>query len=389
MTVRPPVDELGAFVVGPRRLAVGALGGPLAGVRVAVKDVFDVAGTVTGAGNPTFARDRAPADHHAAAVEGLLAAGATVIGRTVTDELAYSLAGRNPFHGAPRNPAAPGHLTGGSSSGSAAAVAGGASDLGLGTDTGGSIRLPASWCGLWGWRPTHGAVDTAGLVPLAPSFDTVGLLAADPELLRRGAEVLLDASTDDDRPLQLRWWDDALDAVDDPLRRALADAVERAAVGRPDHVRLGLDPSDAAAIFRVLQGREAWATHGPWIDAVGPELGPDVAERFRVASRLTADDEAAARPVRETWRDALVAAADGTVLLQPAAPGPAPPVDVAEDELDAVRGRVLALTSPAGLAGLPVVVVPAGTVDGRPVGLALVGAPGTDRRLLRLAARFR
>ncbi len=185
MSVAIPVDTVGAFVGAPSELVAGAPGGPLDGVRLAVKDMFDVAGTVTGAGNPTFAAGRAPATTSATAVQRLVAAGATVVGKTITDELAYSLSGTNVHFGTPRNVRAPGHVPGGSSAGSAAAVAAGLVELALGTDTGGSIRVPASYCGIFGWRPTHGAVDIAGVLPLAPSFDTVGLLAADPTVLAR------------------------------------------------------------------------------------------------------------------------------------------------------------------------------------------------------------
>jgi amidase len=327
-------------------------------VTLAVKDVIDVAGTVTGAGNPTYAARQAPAVRSAAAVEALVAAGAAVVGKTVTDELAYSLSGTNVHHGTPRNPAAPGRIPGGSSAGSAAAVAAGLCDLALGTDTGGSIRVPASYCGIVGWRPTHGAVATDGIVHLARSFDTVGLLARSPALLATAAAVLL--------------------APDAPNAPAVSDQVDMAT--------LELDLDRCVGAFRVLQGFEAWREHGAWITDARPELGPGIAARFAAASRVTADEAAAAQEVRDQVRRAVTAAtADGRVLVGPAAGGAAPRIDEPASGRDATRLQTLRTTCVAGLAGAPVVVLPLDHDHGLPLGVACMGAPGTDRALLAWA----
>lgn len=384
--VEVPGDPVGAFVGEPSLLAEGETGGPLAGVRVAVKDAFDVAGTVTGAGNPTFGAGRAPASAHAAAVQRLVDAGASVVGKAVMDELAYSLAGSNVHFGAPVNTAAPGHLAGGSSSGSAAAVAAKLVELGLGTDTGGSIRVPASNCGLYGWRPTHGAVDITGVVPLAPSFDTVALLAADPTVLRAAAEALLEPATPVDpansRQHRVVGWGEAFDAVRADVRAAVGVAVPGL-----DEVTTGLDLLAAAEAFRVLQAREAWAAHGDWIRSAHPAFAPDVAARFEAASQVTDDQVAAARAVQAEVVAALDSAlGDGTVLVLPAAGGPAPAVGASSEELQAFRLATMALTSPIGLAGLPVVVTPGPMVGGVPIGVALVGRRGSDRDLLARAS---
>jgi len=392
--IEVPVDRVGAFLGAPALLATGAPDGPLAGVRLAVKDVIDVAGQVTGAGNPAFAAGRAPATVHAASVQRLLDAGASVVGKTVLDELAYSLDGRNLHHGTPVNVAAPGHLAGGSSSGSAAAVAAGEADLGLATDTGGSIRVPASYCGLFGWRPTHGSVDVTGVVPLAPSFDTVGLLARDPHRLRLGVRALLGGSPGAAESARSAWsvrlvlWAEAFDAVDRPVRRGVVGALTHLTeTTAPAGVEVGLDLGEAADAFRVLQGREAWEAHGDWILAVMPDFAPDIAGRFVAASQVTDAEVAVARSVRTRWRDRLgQISADGTVLVLPAAAGPAPTIDAEPSVLADARLRTMALTSPAGLAGLPVVVVPGGAIDGLPIGLAFVGAAGTDLALLDLVA---
>src|SRR5580765_6440612 len=170
----------------------GAQVGPLAGTTFVAKDVLDVIGTRTGAGNPALRAAAAPATRSAEAVRRLLAAGSRLVGKARTDELAFSMAGRNELDGTPMNPAAPGRLTAGSSSGPAAAVAGHLADIGLGTDTGGSIRVPAAHCGLVGLRPTHGRVSSEGVFPLAPSFDTVGWLTRSADLAELVGSVLLD-----------------------------------------------------------------------------------------------------------------------------------------------------------------------------------------------------
>ncbi len=394
-----PDDTVSAFVGDPEVLAVGASDRPLAGATLVVKDVIDVAGRVTGAGNPDLAASREPADRSAPVVDALVDAGATVVGKTVTDELAYSLGGDNVHFPPPVNVAAPGRTTGGSSSGSAAAVAAGLADLGLGTDTGGSIRVPASYCGIVGWRPTHGAVSAVGVTPLAPSFDTVGLLAWSATVLRAAAEAVLApaqraaASPGDAAEARLVLAAEMLDVVDEAVADAVVDGV-RSLVGRDlDRLVLGVDMDECLATFRTLQSAEAWAQHGDWITAARPRLGPATAYRFDVASSITADQVAGAQPVRDRVRRAVEdATRDGVVLVAPAAAGPAPLPGVHSEESEAVRADTLRLTSVAGLAGAPVVVVPgARVVEGGatfPLGIALMGAPGSDLALLDLAERI-
>ena len=381
-----PVDIAHAFVGAPHVLARGADEGTLAGTTMAVKDVFDVRGTVTGAGNPTFADDRPPASAHAEAVARLVAAGASVIGKTITDELAYSLSGTNVHFGTPINVAAPDRIPGGSSAGSVAAVAAGLCDLGLGTDTGGSIRVPASYCGVIGWRPTHGAVSARGVVPLAPSFDTVGLLARDIDHLRRAADVLLEPTSN---PVAVAGAQPVTELL------ALATPAGRASVvatiatwGAERPVTLDVDLTLAVDTFRTLQGAEAWARHGAWISRVHPAMGPGITERFAIASRVTpaqVDDAAAARAsIRQLVERAT---GGGRVLLGPAAPGAAPRLHDDATDRAAIRTATLQLTCLAGLAGAPVVVLPVASDGGLPLGVACLGHPGSDRELLAWAAQ--
>jgi amidase len=381
-----PIDHVGAFVGDPRVLRTGAPDGPLAGATLGVKDLFDLAGLVTGAGNPAYAATHERARRDAVAVTRLVDAGATVVGKTVTDELAWSLAGVNRHHGAPRNVAAPGRRAGGSSSGSAAAVAAALVDLGLGTDTGGSIRVPASHCGIFGWRPTHGAVPSEGVVPLAPSFDTVGLLSRDPRLLRLGAEALLGTrATMQPLPGTIRGIAEAWAVVDDELRDGL-----RGLTGG-EATPIGIDLTAGAEAFRTLQGWQVWREHGRWFQTTTPDMAADIAARFHSAARITADDAQRARAVADHFaRQVHAATASGDVLVCTAAPGPAPLLVQTDDESAAWRARALELTSIAGLAGAPVVVAPLLEQDGLPVGAAFLGPPGSDLALTDLVAdRFR
>ena len=172
-------DDINAFVPGPRVHIDGRAGGPLSGLTFAAKDLFDVAGHPTGGGNPDWAKYNPIPTRHSWAVQRLLDAGATLVGKTITDEVSLGIVGENAFYGTPVNVRAPGRVPGGSSSGSAAAVAAGLCDTAIGTDTGGSVRVPSSFCGLYGIRPTHGRIDVSGMLPQAPSSDTTGWFARD------------------------------------------------------------------------------------------------------------------------------------------------------------------------------------------------------------------
>lgn len=392
-----PRDPFGALVSGrPAGAPRHAPAGPLAGLSFVAKDLFDVAGLPTGAGCPEWAATHPVPKRSASAVTRLLDAGAELCGKTVTDELAYSLSGTDSRQGAPINPACSDRVPGGSSSGSAVAVASGLADLALGTDTGGSVRAPASYCGILGLRPTHGRIAADGVVPLAPSFDTVGLFARDVGILARAAHVLLDgAPAADHEPAELLVAADAFAGTDPRTAAALAPAVEAAAgcFGRASReVELAPPSDDLAACFaafRAIQGREAWKAQGEWITHLSPALGPNVAERLASAATVSAEEAEEADVVRARAREHLLATlGGGGVLCLPATADPPPPRDLPADEVQGIRTRSLRLLSPAGLAGAPTLVLPAAEVDGCPVGLALLGPPGSDEALLRLGAEL-
>lgn len=387
-------------------LVAGAADGPLRGESVAVKDLFAVAGHPVGAGVPAFLAQQRPAAQHADAVRLLLDAGAGVRGVARTDELAYSLAGRNPHHGTPPNPAVPDGLPGGSSSGPAAAVALGEVTIGLGTDTGGSVRVPASYQGLWGLRTTHGSVPTGGLVPLAPAFDTVGWLTRDARTLGVAADVSLlldgsDARRHDDVPAPRGFAvDPALLAQADPGVRAAFDHALSclAAAGLLEDLALVAlpDAADLLALFRSVQAVQAWRTHGDWITRNPGALGDDVAARFRWASTVSPQDAPPALPTTRAAALQVEAVLGHRALLLPSPSSAAPPRAGAGAGTDGerVRASTMRLTCVAGLTGRPALSVPvlgvarAGSWAPAPVGLCLVGPRGSDRALVELGARW-
>lgn len=359
-------------------LVAGAPDGPLHGETVAVKDLYEIAGFAVGVGNPTFLAEAFVEVGTAPAVQQLLDAGAAIRGIAQTDEFAYSIAGANPHYGPPPNPAVPGGLPGGSSSGPASAVALGEASIGLGTDTAGSIRVPASYQGLWGLRTTHGAVPLAGVWPLAPSFDTVGWLTRDAATLRVTVEVMLGHATLEPGGFVV---DPGLVALADPaVREAFADAIARVEV---DEVDLG-DPTEMFEAFRVTQAAEAWDSDGGWVTGHPDAVGPGAKERFEFAATVSAQQGAEARAALAAHCARLDSILGDRVLLVPSASSPAPSVDASAAILDAVRGATLRLTAIAGITGRPALSVPVLSVP-EPAGLCLVGPRGGDLALIDLA----
>jgi amidase len=367
-------DTAAVWRVRGEPLAPPTGSGPLDGLTVAVKDLFPVTGFAVGGGNPQWLAEALPSASDAPVVAALRAAGAAVTGIAQTDELAYSLSGANVHYGTPPNPAAPDRVTGGSSNGPASAVALGEADIGLGTDTGGSIRVPASCCGLYGLRPTLGAVDNTDVLPLAPSFDTVGWMTRDAGTLRLvGAVLLPDGPTDLPRRVLLVRGNPDVDA-----------AVEAAASGwgaSVETIDWPGDPGAMLAAFKAVQAVEGWRNHGAWIEAHPRTLALDIESRYRFGSTVDADQEAQARAAIAAWRAELLnLLGDDTWLALPAAGGPGHPREVSAEAKDAWRQSTLQCTVPASACGLPSVSIPTGASP--PIGMAFIGPPGSDRALL-------
>ena len=268
-------DRLNAFLDYPDLPVESAAAGPLAGLTLGVKDIFDVEGYVSGWGNPDRFEEGAVAGATAPAVQKLLDAGARFIGKTQTEELAFSMIGQNVHFAHPVNPAAPDRVTGGSSSGSAAAVAGGLADIGTGSDTGGSVRAPASFCGLIGLRTTHGLISLEGTMPLAPSFDTFGWFARDADIYEKVGEVLLGGKTPSpSRLVSISPLDELVSGPAEAkdygrMQRAIGEALGSVKAVKPPPFSI----DELYWATRKLQAHEAWAAHGEWISAEGRRIG--------------------------------------------------------------------------------------------------------------------
>ncbi|MGE0349289.1 amidase [Hydrogenophaga sp.] len=388
----PITDTVGAWVPHGRFLRPGRAQGPLADLHFAAKDVFDVAGQPTGAGNPAWLASHPVPTASSPLVDALLDAGATLAGKVLTDELAYSIHGDNIHYGTPLNSAAPDRVTGGSSSGSAAVVAARLVDFALGTDTGGSTRVPASYCGLWGLRSTHGLLSQQGLVPLHPLFDTPTWLAHEARTFERVAAVLLPPSNF--APTRVIEASDAWAEADPAFQPLLARARDTLAqlLGAPVQALQAAAPDGLDAwrqTYVTASAFDGWQTHGAWIDSHTPEFATPIAARWRFASTVKAEDAAAAREraagIRERVRGWL--GEDGVAVL-PSAASLAPLREADPLEVDGVRVRTLRITCIAGLAGLPQVSLPLRSASGVPLGISLLGPAGSDRALISLAVRL-
>lgn len=381
-------DSYGCFCAGVFEPVAGAGVGPLSGHTFAVKDLIDTKGSITGAGNPDWRRTHAAATANAPVVQHLLEAGATLVGRTVTDELAFSLEGENFFEGTPMNPVGLDRLPGGSSSGSAVAVAAGLVDFALGTDTGGSVRVPAAFCGIYGLRPTHGVISTAGVVPFASSLDTVGWLARDPATLAAVGDVLLPKAVVE--PVkQVFVAQDAFALADQDVQDALDEAVRRVALPRG---KLDVFPGtvdEMARAYQVAQAMDIIAALGPWLKAVQPRFGPAIAPRFASVYDYTSTDVTAAHALRDRLRVRLAdffVAHPNAIIIVPSAPCAALPRGLAGADIAAFYRAALATGAVASLAGLPQVSRPVLRAGKLPIGLGAIAAQGGDRALLAFAS---
>jgi amidase len=377
----PAIDPRVWRIVGSP-LLTGSGEGPLAGHTIAVKDLFALAGFRRGLGVRAYLKTAPIEFETAPAVKALLDAGANVVGIAQTDQFAYSIAGLNPDYGVPPNPAVPGAVPGGSSSGPASAVALGQASIGLGTDTAGSIRVPASYQGLWGLRPTHGAIPLQGVAPLAPSYDTVGYITRDGETLLAVATIGLSGAPTV-RPAQRVLVPDSAVTPDPDVSRAFREATNALA---PNAERVTFPPfSELFDAFRVTQQAEAWRADGQWVKANPGTLAGDVAARFAAASGVTAQREREALAERDRLAAILDEVLGDAVLLIPAAASAAPLLNATDDELEAARAATLGLTTIAGITGRPALSVPMLRVPGGPVGISLVGPRGSDLTLIRMA----
>ena len=383
-------DRFNAFLQDHDYAREGAQDGKLAGLTFASKDVFDLAGHVTGVGQPTWRASHAPAEADAPVVHAMLAAGALLAGRTICDELCYSLNGTNRHDGDPINPRAPGRMAGGSSCGSAVAVAAGQADLALGTDCAGSVRVPAAFCGLYGIRPTYGRVSATGAFALAPSFDVVGWFAARAETFARAGQALLPDWHAPNPARRVLVAEDAFAAAPASVAAAaypLADAIAAALGCKAEPITLAPDGlAQWGEAFRTIQGSEIRANLVPWVAANKPDLAPAIADRIAWASGVSAADANPMLPIRRQATARLDHLLDGeAVICLPTAVLP-PPCDAGTAALEEFRTVSLRLTAPAGLTGVPQVHLPLAEAEGLPSGISVMAGRGRDEALLAIAA---
>lgn len=387
------LDPFNAFIeMVPTNAASASTGhtGELVGASLAVKDIFDVKGSRTGWGNPQILEHAAPAQSNAFIVQKLIDAGADYIGKTLTDELAFSLMGQNSHYPFPINPAAPDRVTGGSSCGSVAAVTGKLADIALGSDTGGSIRAPASFCGIVGLRTTHGRISLEGSMSLAPSLDTAGWFAKDINLYEKVGDILMEDDSHHGNLTNLVF-SQALDAL-------LLGADEQAAYKKmlekvaPHFDKLSEARNQSASFdelytcFRQIQGAEAWQAHGAWISSGERNLGPGVKDRFEYGAQITPEMVAVQTKFRNHFRNELAEIlGDNSVLVLPTVPGAAPKADLDFASLQTYREQALRLLLWSGLSGFPQITLPLGSVHNAPFGISLLGPKGSDKALIRLA----
>ncbi len=384
------LDPFNAFLDYENVAVPHADDGPLAGLTLGVKDIFDVAGYPTGCGNPAKLAESDPARETNAATQRLLDAGARFVGKTQTEEFAYSMIGMNAHFPIPVNPRAPDRVTGGSSSGSAAAVAAGLVDIATATDTNGSVRAPASFCGLIGLRTTTGRVPLDHTMPLAPSFDTFGWFARDIDVYARVGDLILGADnhkTPLTRPVRIRELEALLSG--DAERAAYAAMLDPvlAVFDRPaPNLTFPGSPEELYESLKAIQGYEAWQAHGAFLSAADRGLGPGVKERFQYARTLSAEAVERARArAHQFHRDFATIFGGDMVLVMPSQPSAAPLKSLSVGELETYRNRALTLTSIAGLLGCPQISIPLGTVHGAPFGISLLGPPHSDMALITLA----
>lgn len=386
-------DPARAFMPYPAVPVPQAERGSLSGLTFAAKDLFDVAGYPTSCGSPHMLAMSGIKTRTAPTVQRLLDAGARLVGKTITDELAFSMSGKNAHFGTPVNGGAPDRIPGGSSSGSAAAVSNGMCDFALGTDTGGSVRAPASHCGLFGIRPTHGRVSLELCHDLAPSFDTCGYFTRDGATFVRVGEILLGA---DSNPLSsapaVLMAKDAFGLLGQDVKDALAPAVHQveAVLGAPETVTVATEGFTSLYwAMRYIQSREAWSVDGPMIERYHPPLGPGVADRFEFSKAVTDSQVTEAQVIRSAFRarfNALLA--QNTVLILPTMPDVAPLLSESDDTLNDYRNKALNLLCLSVLSGLPQVSIPLASRQGAPLGLSLMGPAGSDLSLVNLARRI-
>lgn len=410
----PFKDDFGAFMsyfrlLPPENLSASAT---LAGLTFAVKDIFDVEGLITGFGSPDWARTHEPAKRTAPVIQALLNAGATCIGKVYMDEMAYSILGQNAHYGTPVNPADCTRMPGGSSSGSGVVVAANLVDFSLGTDTGGSVRVPASFCGVLGFRPSHGGVSAVGVTPMAQSLDTVGWFARDVSIFCKVGQVLLHtAAPQDPRPgKRFLIADDCFNMsthANDRRLGIISRSITALYGGQAlQHVNIGqylaLNVFSLKEFIEKIGGNNELGTleelddvythlvrwefkmnYEEWVTAEKRNLGDETAIRVKSAMNTSSQLMTLTLQVKEEIRHAInELLKDDVILVMPTVPGPPPILNAEGEAFERFHASAFALLSVSGLSSCCQVSIPTGLVDSGPVAVSLLAKQGSDHLLL-------
>ncbi len=385
-----PYDALQAFVRENHIALKGSEKGPLQGLSFAIKDVFMVRGSTYGNGHPDWLKTHGPDPYTAVSVLKLLDHGADMVGKTVCDELCFSISGENWNYGSPLNPHDIRRYAGGSSSGSGAATAGGLVDFATGSDCLGSVRVPASYNGLLGMRPTYKRVDNDGEAPYCESMDVLGYVAKEPEVFKKVSQVLLGEDTKKTPFKQVYIAKDCFDGVDDDVAETLKPAVEHVKkhVGPAKEVVVAEEGLDKwIEIFKIVQGYEVFESYGGWLDKYKPRLSRGPKERLEWAGTITRPAYLKHKAKREKLMERFLNfLPEDAVLVLPTAASVAPLRTESLEEINRVRAQSASLLCIAPLTGTPQVTVPLVKQHGVPLGLTLISREHTDLQLANLAA---
>ncbi|WDP92026.1 MAG: glutamyl-tRNA amidotransferase [Desulfobacter sp.] len=368
--------------------------GRLSGLSFAVKDNIDIRHQTTGYGSPGWADTHYTPVANAICLEQLLSEGGICKGKTKSDELAYSLLGVNSFYGTPLNPKAPGRIPGGSSSGSASAVAWGAVDFAIGTDTGGSVRVPASNCGVWGYRPSHGAISVAGVLPLAPSFDTVGIISQNGRILEKAMQVLLAEEESEHGDLPRVCFVEEVFQISgaqvlqatDPVQHKIAHHLSHETLALSELTGLNTDFNDLFLHLGFLLSTEIWNTFGGWVTAESPQLSAGVEFSLsNYAASAARDEIQEALFIRKSFQNKLNRfLCEGNILCFPTTVDLAPRLEEVTPEFLAGEyiPRAMCVNAISSLSRTPQITIPISEEGGVPVGLSFIGGYGQDMRLI-------
>tara|TARA_B110000090_G_scaffold118526_2_gene131943 strand:+ start:1768 stop:2904 length:1137 start_codon:yes stop_codon:yes gene_type:complete len=358
--------------------------GNLKNLKFVLKDMCDVKNIKTSCGNPDFYKACEPAKKHAEFLSNILSEGAILEGITICDEFFYSVIGENSHYGTPKNLNAPNCVPGGSSSGSAAALTTDLFDFSIGSDTGGSVRVPASFCGLLGIRPTHGRINANGVYPMAPSFDTIGWFSNNIKTFQKIGEVLLDKNENENITFnQFVIAEDLLELVDTDIKNQF-NSYYKELHPNIKHIRLSkFSKSEIADNFRILQAGEIKEHVIPWIEKNKPKISLEINSRIEMASKISPLEIDAAKTFRqEIISEINNSLPEGDIAIFPTTPFSAPKCGQSDQDLGSDRKKIMEMTSIAGMTSRPQISIPKFKGKTGPVGISILGWQYSDEILL-------